>query len=102
MSTFTITLPSGTQWTPHFVADIDHDKCIGCGRCVKVCSREVLELRGVDEDGELLETDDDDFDEDEYDRRVRIIAHPEDCIGCRACALACTKKCYTLAPSAAG
>ncbi len=101
MSAFTVTLPSGMVWTPHFVASIDPEKCIGCGRCLKICSRTVLELRGVDEDGEFLDVDDEDFDEDEYERLVMTIAHPEDCIGCRACAMACTRKCYTLAPAAA-
>ncbi len=32
----------GKDWTPTFIEAIDHEKCIGCGRCYKVCSRSVL------------------------------------------------------------
>lgn len=96
MSTFTVTLPSGVEWTPAFVESIDLEKCIGCGRCFKVCLRQVLELRGLDEDGEFV-----DEDEDEYERRVMTIAHQENCIGCQACAMVCAKKCYTHAPAVA-
>jgi Nif-specific ferredoxin III len=93
MSVFTITLPSGIEWTPTFVESIDRDKCVGCGRCFKVCVRQVLELRGVDEDGELV------TDDDEYERMVMTIAHQERCIGCQACAQVCAKKCYMHAPA---
>lgn len=93
MSVFTITLPSGVEWTPAFVASIDHEKCVGCGRCFKVCLRRVLELRGVDEDGEFV------ADDDEYERMAMTIAHPERCIGCQACAQVCAKKCYRHAPA---
>jgi Nif-specific ferredoxin III len=94
MGTFTVTLPSGVEWTPAFVQEIDAETCVGCGRCFKVCQRQVLELRGVDEDGEFV-----DDDEDEYERRVMTIANHGNCIGCQACARVCAKKCYTHAPS---
>ena len=90
MSAFTITLPSGVVWTPTFVESIDRETCIACGRCFKVCQRQVLELRGVDEDGEFI-----DEDEDEYERRVMTVAHKENCIGCQACAMVCARKCFT-------
>jgi len=44
MSAFQVTLPSGAEWTPTFVQELNEDKCIGCGRCFKVCPRGVLEL----------------------------------------------------------
>ena len=44
---FSVTLPSGATWTPTFVAELDEEKCIGCGRCFKVCPRGVLELVGL-------------------------------------------------------
>mgnify|MGYP001756832638 CR=1 FL=1 len=28
---FSVTLPSGATWTPTFVAELDEEKCIGCG-----------------------------------------------------------------------
>jgi Nif-specific ferredoxin III len=97
VNAFTITLPSGFQWTPRVVESIDHEKCVGCGRCFKVCLRQVLQLRGVDEDGELLDVDEDEDDE-EYERKVMTVAEPDRCIGCQACAQVCAKKCFTHAP----
>lgn len=91
--TFSVTLPSGATWTPTFVAEIDEEKCIGCGRCFRVCPRGVLELVGLDEDGERVGLDDED--DDEYEKKVMTIAHRELCIGCTACAKICPKKCYT-------
>lgn len=96
MAAFSVTLPSGEVWVPQFVSELDQEKCIGCGRCYKVCSRDVLTLVGVDEEGELitLEADSDD-DDDEYEKKVMTIAHPENCIGCQACSKICPKGCYT-------
>lgn len=92
---FTVTLPSGANWTPQFVQDINEDKCIGCGRCFKVCPRGVLELVGLNEDGERIHVDIDDDDDEEYEKKVMTIAHQDLCIGCTACSRICPKKCYT-------
>ncbi len=95
-TTFNVTLPSGAVWTPTFVAALDDQKCIGCGRCFKVCPRGVLELVGLTEDGERMAVDiDDDDDDEEYEKKVMTIAHQELCIGCTACSKICPKKCYT-------
>ena len=94
--TFSVTLPSGASWIPTFVASLDDKKCIGCGRCFKVCPRGVLELVGLTEDGERICFDpDDDDDDEEYEKKVMTLAHQELCIGCTACAKICPKKCYT-------
>jgi len=93
--TFTVTLPSGAEWTPHFVDSIDRDRCIGCGRCFKVCLRQVLRLRGLDEDGDFVEDED-----DEYERRVMTIEDGDRCIGCQACAMVCSRRCISHAPVA--
>lgn len=94
-STFNVTLPSGATWTPTFVAKLDDQKCIGCGRCFKVCSRGLLELVGLNAEGEYVRVDDEDEDDEEYEKKVMTIAHQELCIGCTACAKICPKKCYT-------
>ncbi|MCS7030643.1 MAG: ferredoxin III, nif-specific [Gloeomargarita sp. SKYG116] len=83
----------GHVWTPYFVQAIDMTRCLGCGRCLKVCGRNVLHLQAVNEDFEFV-----DEDEEESERKVMTIAHPEWCIGCQACARICPKNCYTHAP----
>jgi Nif-specific ferredoxin III len=100
MSVVTITLPDGRSWTPKFVNTINEKKCIGCGRCFRVCGREVLQLKGVNEDGEYVEiaVGDDDDDDGEYEKKVMTIANQMNCVGCEACAKICPKKCYTHTP----
>ena len=95
MSSFSVTLPSGKTRTPTFVQSIDEAKCIGCGRCFRVCPRGVLELVGLDEDGGRIALDPDGDEEEEYEKKVMTIAHQELCIGCTACSKICPKKCYT-------
>ena len=101
MSNFTVTMPSGESWVPNFVESINEDKYIGCGRCFRVCLRGVLELIGLDEEGERISLDVDGDDDEEYEKKVMTIAHKELCIGCTACSKICPKKCYTHAPAAA-
>ncbi|MDJ0692894.1 ferredoxin III, nif-specific [Mastigocoleus sp. MO_188.B34] len=81
----------GKTWTPEFAQAIDKDKCIGCGRCYKVCGYNVLTLKALDEDGEFV----DDEDDDEIERKVMVIANQDNCIGCKACSRICPKNCYT-------
>ncbi|GAB4486236.1 MAG: ferredoxin III, nif-specific [Thermodesulfovibrionales bacterium] len=78
----------GKEWTPRFIDSIDAAKCIGCGRCYKVCGRDVLELIEKPFEGE------DEFGDD-MGNKVMSIACAENCIGCEACARACTKHCQT-------
>jgi len=90
----------GTAWEPAFVTALDAKTCIGCGRCYKVCPRDVYELV---ERSELLDDDEDDFDDDDdYDdddnAMVMKIANAMDCIGCQACAKVCPKNCHTHEP----
>lgn len=102
MSEFSVVLPGGNVWVPQFVEAINQDKCIGCGRCYKVCGRDVLEMVGINSDGEMVRVSaDEDDDDDEYDKKVMSIAHVENCVGCEACAKICPKQCYTHAAVAA-
>lgn len=80
------------DWIPKFVEAINKDTCLGCGRCFKVCGQNVLNLMGVNEDGEFVDEDEDD---DDIERQVMTVANKENCIGCEACARICPKNCYT-------
>jgi len=91
MATLTGLTQGGLDWEPKFVQEIDREKCIGCGRCFKVCGRNVLSLIALDEDGEVVDDDDD----DEFERKVMSIVNAAKCIGCEACSRICPKKCYT-------
>ena len=93
---FSIIMPGGASWTPTFVAALDEARCIGCGRCFKVCPRGVLELVGLTDEGRRIPVSlDDDDDDEEYEKKVMTIAHQALCIGCTACSRICPKKCYT-------
>ncbi|WP_455232786.1 ferredoxin III, nif-specific [Geopseudomonas aromaticivorans] len=81
----------GAEWVPQFVTALDAQKCIGCGRCYKVCPRSVFELV---ERGEVLEEADDFYDEDD-EMMVMTVKDALDCIGCQACAAVCPKQCHT-------
>ncbi|TBU98830.1 ferredoxin III, nif-specific [Stutzerimonas kirkiae] len=86
----------GADWVPQFVTALNAQKCIGCGRCYKVCPRDVFALV---ERGSMVE-DDDDFDEDD-EMMVMTIQDGLDCIGCMSCARVCPKQCHTHEAAAA-
>lgn len=79
----------GTPWTPQFVEAIDSKVCIGCGRCFKVCPRDVLTLQDRGDD----EVDDDWDDEDA--KAMMVVQNAMDCIGCGACGRTCPKGCFS-------
>lgn len=91
MTAFTGLTFTGKSWTPKFLQAIDFARCLGCGRCLKTCGRGVMELRPMNEEGEFV----DDEDDEEIERKVMVVAHLENCIGCEACARVCPKKCHT-------
>src|SRR5271157_5022570 len=94
VSTLSLTR-GGSAWSPSYLLDISQETCIGCGRCFKVCGRSVMTLKGITEDGDLVSLDDD----DEFERKVMIVADPDACIGCAACSRVCPKNCQTHGPA---
>lgn len=102
MATVTVTMPDGRTWTPRFVQEISEEKCIGCGRCFKVCGRDVLQLVGINDAGEHVVMEADSDEDEEYEKKVMTIANQMNCVGCEACAKICPKKCYTHAPMSEG
>lgn len=84
----------GTVWTPAFVQAIAQERCIGCGRCFKVCPRDVFDL--VDRADVLSADEIDDYEDlDEDNAQVMSLANALDCIGCSACSRVCPKNCFT-------
>jgi Nif-specific ferredoxin III len=104
MSVITGVTRGGEAYTPKFVMELNQGTCIGCGRCYKVCPRDVFELIDRD-DADLEEVDEYEDDDDDYDddddgfsddtAMVMNLKNPMDCIGCESCARICPKKCFT-------
>ncbi|MDP2832189.1 MAG: ferredoxin III, nif-specific [Pseudomonadota bacterium] len=88
MDAYSALTRGGTPYTPTFIVALDQKTCIGCGRCYKVCPRDVFELEARDED-EM----DEDLDEDQMS--VMSLKNLLDCIGCGSCARVCPKGCHT-------
>ncbi len=88
MDAYTALTRGGSLYTPTFITDLNQKTCIGCGRCYKVCPRDVFELVERDED-EI----DDDMDDDQMS--VMSLKNMLDCIGCGSCARVCPKGCHT-------
>ena len=104
MSTITGLTRGGAEWTPAFITDLNQANCIGCGRCFKVCPRDVFEI--VDrEDLDLGLDEDDDYDDDDgfSDDTSMVMSLKDilDCIGCQACSRVCPKKCLSHEPAPA-
>ena len=87
----------GRGWRPEYLVAINPEKCIGCGRCYKVCGREVMTLKGINEDGDIVELDDED--DDEVEKKVMVMAEIGACIGCGACARVCPANCQNHGPA---
>jgi Nif-specific ferredoxin III len=88
----------GRDWTPDYLVAINPEKCIGCGRCFKVCGRNVMTLKGLNEDGEWVDLADDE--DEEIEKKVMTMHDAGACIGCGACARVCPSSCQTHAKAA--
>ena len=58
---------------------IDKDLCVGCKLCLKTCYEDVYH-----------------WDEEE---EKPVAAHPEDCVFCLQCEMACTAECIEVMPT---
>lgn len=83
----------GRVWIPEYLVSINDRICIGCGRCYKVCGRDVMTLKGINEDGEFVALDDDE--DEEFEKKVMTMNDAGACIGCGACARVCPTNCQT-------
>ena len=83
----------GRGWVPEYLVAINDETCIGCGRCYKVCGREVMTLKGLTDEGELVALDDDE--DEEFEKKVMTMNDAGACIGCGACARVCPTNCQT-------
>jgi Nif-specific ferredoxin III len=72
------------EYTPRFVKAVDDEKCIGCGRCMKICAHGVLAPKEVDEEDSA--------------KMFASVTNPDDCIGCEACGRTCKKGAFSFEP----
>ncbi len=88
MDAYTALTRGGAAYAPTFIVALDQKTCIGCGRCYKVCPRDVFEL---------VEREEDELDEDLDDDQMSVMALKNmlDCIGCGSCARVCPKACHS-------
>ncbi len=75
------------EWTPKFIKAIDAEKCIGCGRCMKICAHDVIAPKEVDEDDSA--------------KMFASVTNADNCIGCEACGRTCKKSAFSFEPMAA-
>ncbi|MBZ4642859.1 MAG: hypothetical protein PWQ25_1085 [Deferribacteres bacterium] len=76
----------GLDFIPEFVMFLDSKKCMGCGRCYKVCPQNVMNLKVMEEDDE------------DIDFTYMELINDHLCIGCKACQKACPKGCFVHKP----
>ncbi|PMH44850.1 ferredoxin III, nif-specific [Vibrio sp. 10N.286.49.B3] len=83
----------GAVWDPQFIDEVNANSCIGCGRCYKVCSRDVFDLI----EKEDVDDDDDMYDDYDDDQVMMVMATKDklDCVGCGSCAKVCPKNCHS-------
>lgn len=71
----------GSPWTPMYVDTFDKNKCLGCGRCIKLCVQKVLGVETYEDD-------------EGTERQIAKIDNKDLCIGCQSCGSICVRRCY--------
>lgn len=64
--------------TSNFIAEIDENKCIGCGKCESACPIETIKMVPIDNP--------------ESKKKKKPLVDREFCLGCGVCALKCKTK----------
>lgn len=104
MSVITSVTRGGEEYIPAFVMEINQANCIGCGRCFKVCPRNVFDL--IEREDSMTAENDDDYGDDDYGdddddgfsddtAMVMSLKDAMDCIGCGSCSRICPKNCFS-------
>lgn len=75
-------LPHGIV-SSNWIAAVDHERCLGCGRCVKACPADAVHLELTHGQGR---------------RRNWAVVDPERCLGCGVCDGACRNGAHTMVP----
>ncbi len=89
----------GRAWQPDYLISIDPKKCIGCGRCLKVCGRSVITHNGIKDEGDLVDLED--YEDDEVEKKIMVMNDEGACLGCGACSRVCPTNCQTHAAAKA-
>lgn len=89
----------GRLWQPEYLLSINPETCIGCGRCFKVCGRNVMMLKGLNDEGELVALEEDE--DEEVEKKIMVMNDEGACIGCGACARVCPTSSQTHASTKA-
>ncbi len=71
---------AGEKWTPFFIEYVDPEKCLGCGKCVKVCSRGVYEMREAN------------------GQNIAVPVNAGNCVGDGSCHMACQQSAIVCKP----
>ena len=68
--------------TTNFITELDDARCTGCGKCVKVCPVNAMELVSANHPDHL--------------QRKKALPDENICLGCGVCVRSCPEKCILL------